>query len=285
MQNEYVNVPINAVLDEMSVWMPILAEHLKFHRGGIDPNVRQDCIFQNLDYSARQIDYLTNIIFSPVEAMSEIKKSPVKTILPQVLAVSDIKKFMYQGIKSCEILSIIPSELADHMRRETDRFIGIIGGPKSTRKELSIPGGDKKVLGIPRMLLAGLSGKEKFTDVVEEIMFFSHINEEHSHHIAMTTKPEIQEKYARKAKEFEKLFKENVKRAKAVEDRGKGLERLIADTLKLMKEFKNFGLMALKGAESCALPGEQTNAWPLMDDHILREGDYFVELLQMAMKE
>lgn len=285
MQNEYFNLPINAVLDEMNVWMPILAEHLKFHRGGINPCIKQDCIFQNLDYSARQIDYLTNMLFSPVEAMSEIKNNPVKTILPQVLAVSDIKKFMYQGIKSCEILSIIPSELADHMRRETDRFIGIIGGPKSTRKELGIPGGDKKVFGIPRMLLLGLSDKEKFTDVVEEIMFFSNINEEHSHHIAMTTKPGVQEKYARKAKEFEKLFKENVQRAKAVEDRGKGLERLIDVTLKLMKEFKDFGLMILKGAETCALPEEQTNAWPLMDDHILREGNYFVELLQMAMKK
>jgi hypothetical protein len=284
MQNECINVPINAILDEMSVWMPILAEHLKFHRGGIDPSIKQDCIFQNLDFSARQIDYLTNMIFSPSTAPSDINRNPVKTILPQVLAVSDIKKFMYQGIKSCEILSIIPSELADHMRRETDRFIGIIGGPKSTRKDLGIPGGDKKVIGVPRLMLASLTGKEKFTAVVEEIMFFSHINEEHSHHIAMTSKPEIQEKYARKAKEFEKLFKENVQRAKSVEDRGKGLGRLIEDTIKLMKEFKRFGLMLLKGAESCALPEEQTNAWPLMDDHILREGDYFVELLEIAMK-
>ena len=285
MQNEFIKVPLNAVLDEMSVWMPILAEHLKFHRGGIDPSIKQDCIFQNLDYSARQIDFLTNIIFSSDTVISEIKKNPVKTILPQVLAVSDIKKYMYQGIKSCEILSIIPSELANHMRRETDRFIGVIGGPKSTREELGIPGGDKRVLGTPRTLLACLSDKEKFTDVVEEIMFFSHINEEHSHHIAMTTKPEVQERFTRKAKEFERLFKENVQKAKAVEDRGKGLERLIEDTLKLMKDFKSFGLMVLKGAESCSLPEEQTNAWPLMDDHILREGNYFVELLQMAMKK
>jgi uncharacterized protein YoaH (UPF0181 family) len=278
-------MPLNAVLDEMSVWLPILAEHLKFHRGGIDPSIKQDCIFQNLDYSARQIEHLTSIIFSPGTALSDINKNPVKTILPQVMAVSDIKKFMYEGIKSCEILSIIPSELADHMRRETDRFIGIIGGPKPTRKELGIPGGDKKVIGVPRMMLALLSGKEKFTAVVEEIMFFSHINEEHSHHMAMTTKPEIQEKFTRKAKEFEKLFRENLQKAKAVEDRGKGLEKLIEDTIKLMKEFKSFGLMVLKGAQSCALPGEQTNAWPLMDDHILREGDYFVELLQIAMKK
>jgi uncharacterized protein YoaH (UPF0181 family) len=278
-------MPLNAVLDEINVWLPILAEHLKFHRGGIDPSIKQDCIFQNLDYSARQIEHIASIIFSPGTALSDINKNPVKTILPQVMAVSDIKKFMYEGIKSCEILSIIPSELADHMRRETDRFIGIIGGPKPTRKELGIPGGDKKVIGVPRMMLALLSGKEKFTAVVEEIMFFSHINEEHSHHMAMTTKPEIQEKYTRKAKEFEKLFRENLQKAKAVEDRGKGLERLIEDTLKLMKDFKSFGLMVLKGAQSCALPGEQTNAWPLMDDHILREGDYFVELLQIAMKK
>lgn len=285
MQNEFVSVPLNAALDEMSVWMPILAEHLKFHRGGIDPSIKQDCIFQNLDYSARQIDYLTNIIFSSDAVLSEIKRSPVKTVLPQVLAVSDIKKYMYLGIKSCEILSIIPSELADHMRRETDRFLGIIGGPKPTREALGIPGGDKMVLGIPRTMLAALPDKEKFTAVVEEIMFFSHINEEHSHHIAMTTKPEIQERFTKKAKEFEKLFKENLQKAKAVENRGKGLERLVDDTLKLMKEFKSFGLLIFKGAESCSLPEEQTNAWPLMDDHILREGNYFVELLQMAMNK
>jgi len=285
MQNEYCYVPINVVLDEMRVWMPILSEHLKFHRGGIDPSIKQDCIFQNLDYSARQIDYLTGMIFPMEAAAYDISRDPAKTILPQVLAVSDIKKFMYQGIKSCEILSIIPSELADHMRRETDRFIGIIGGPKSTRKELGMPGGDKRVLGVPRMLLAELPPQEKFTAVVEEIMFFSHINEEHAHHIAMTTKPEIQEKLTRKAKEFEKSFKENLDRAKTVEEKGKGLERLVEDTLKLMKEFKNFGLLLQKGSQSCSLPGEQTNHWPLMDDHILREGDYFVELLLMAMKK
>ncbi|MDF2839831.1 MAG: hypothetical protein K0Q99_602 [Clostridia bacterium] len=285
MQNENNCFPLNAVLDEISVWMPILSEHLKFHRGGIDPSINQDCIFKNLDFSARQIDHLYNMIFPTGAAPTEMGMDPSKTVLPQAIAVSDIKKFMYQGIKSCEILSIIPSELADHMRRETDRFIGIIGGPKPTRKDLGIPGGDKKVLSVPRMLLATLPAKEKFTAVVEEIMFFSHINEEHSHHIAMTSKPGIQEKIARKAKEFEKQFHENLEKAKAIEGRGKGLDRLVEDTLKLMKEFKDFGLTLLKGAKDCALPGEQTNAWPLMDDHILREGNYFVELLQMAMKK
>lgn len=285
MQNEYCYVPINVLLDEMRVWLPILSEHLKFHRGGIDPSIKQDCIFQNLDYSARQIDYLNNVIFPNDAAMHNMVQDPAQSVIPQALAVSDIKKFMYQGIKSCEILSIIPSELADHMRRETDRFIGIIGGPKPTRKELGIPGGDKKVLGVPRMLIGDLPAKEKFIAVVEEIMFFSHINEEHAHHIAMTAKPEIQEKFIRKAKEFEKKFKENLEKAKAVEEKGKGLDRLIEDTLKLMKEFKNFGLMLQKGSLSCSLPGEQTNHWPLMDDHILREGDYFVELLLMSMKK
>lgn len=285
MQNENPHAHLNAILDELSVWLPILSEHLKFHRGGLDPSIKQDCIFKNLDYAARQIEYLYNIIFTPGAMLPELNRNPANAILPQVLAVSDIKKFMYQGIKSCEILSIIPSELADHMRRETDRFIGTIGGPKPTRSQLGIPGGDKKVVGVPRELLPSLTGKERFTAVVEEIMFFSHINEDHSHHMAMTTKPEIQEKFTRKAKEFEKLFKENLQKAKAVEDRRKGLEKLIDDTLKLMMEFKNFGMLVIKGAQSCSLPEEQTNAWPLMDDHILREGDYFVEILQLAKKK
>lgn len=284
MLNEYLYVPLNAILDEMSVWMPILSEHLKFHRGGIDPSMKQDCIFQNLDNAARRMEYLNNLIFCTKSAANAENRDPAKEVLPHVLAVKDIKKFMYQGIKSCEILSIIPPELADHMRRETDRFIGIIGGPKPTRGELGIPGGDKKVLGVPRMLLPDLTEKQKFTAAVEEIMFFSHINEEHSHHIAMTSKPMIQESITKKALEFEKKFRENLNKAKSVEERGKGLTRLIEDTLDLMKEFRGFGLTLQGGAESCSLPGYQTNAWPLLDDHILREGDYFVELLLFAAK-
>jgi hypothetical protein len=43
------------------------------------------------------------MIFPTGAAPSELSKDPAKTVLPQALVVSDIKKFMYQGIKNCEI--------------------------------------------------------------------------------------------------------------------------------------------------------------------------------------
>jgi len=286
MPNELSCILPNAILDEMSVWMPIFSEHLKLHRGGLDINIKQDCIFRNLDNSARQIDYLTSMFLSANAINSSAQKNLANLVLPTVVVIRDIKEFMYQGIKACEILSIIPPEQAEHMRRETDRFIGIIGGPKPTRSQLGIPSpkGDKKVLSVPRLMLADLPDKARFTALVEEIMFFSHINEEHANIVAMTAKPEIQERITRKAKEFEKLFNENLHKAKAVEERGKGLERLINETIKLMKDFKSFVMTLIESAENCSLPGHQTNTWPSLYDHVLHEGDYFVELLMLGSK-
>lgn len=284
MPKELSYVLPNAIIDEMSVWMPILSEHLKVHRGGLDINPKQDCIFRNLDNSARQMDYLTSTVMSAVPVNSNSPRELTVVILPQVIAVRDIKQFMYQGIKACEILSIIMPEHADHMRRETDRFIGIIGGPKPTRAQLGIPGGDKKVLSVPRQMIAELPEKVKFTDLVEEIMFFSHINEEHALVTELSTKPEIQEKIAKKAKEFQKLFSDNLQKAAAVEEKGRGLDKLITETLKLMKDFRSFGMTLVESTEKCALPGHQTNTWPSLFDHVIREGDYFVELLMQGSK-
>ena len=284
MPNEYICDSTSPILDEMNVWLPILSEHLKFQRGGLDPSIKQDPIFRNLDFAARQMDFLVNMMFakgSPGPEMSD----PAAVVLPQAIAVRDMKVFLYEGIKCCEILSILSPDLTDHMRRETDRFIGIIGGPRPTRRDLGIPGGDKLVLCVPRMLIAELPDKEKFTVLVEEIMFFSRINEEHAHQIAMTAKPELQEKITKKAKEFEKKFKENMEKAKSVEERNKGLHRLIEETLQLMNDFKDFGMQLNKSAQSCSLPGGQTNSWPLLDDHVLREGQYFIELLKMSDKK
>lgn len=284
MPNELLYAMPNVVIDEMSVWMPLLSEHLKVHRGGLDINPKQECIFRNLDNSARQMDYLTSLVMAAASGNSSSPRELTPIMLPQVTAVRDIKQFMYQGIKACEILSIIVPEHADHMRRETDRFIGIIGGPKPTRAQLGIPGGDKRVLGVPRLLISDLPDKAKFTDLVEEIMFFSHINEEHAHVTAMSTKPEIQEKIAKKAKEFEKLFSENMQKAASVEQKGRGLDKLISETLKLMKDFRSFGMTLVEATEKCAVPGHQTNTWPSLFDHVIREGDYFVELLMLGSK-
>lgn len=284
MPNELSYVLPNAIIDEMSVWLPILSEHLKLHRGGLDIAPSQDPIFRNLDNAARQLDYITSMIMTAAPINPNAPRELTNAVLPQVTSVRDIKQFMYQGIKACEILSIIMPEHADHMRRETDRFIGVIGGPKPTRAQLGIPGGDKRVLGVPRLMISDLPERAKFTDLVEEIMFFSHINEEHNLVTALTTKPKIQEDIAKKAKEFQKLFAENMKKAAKVEEKGKGLDVLINETLKLMKDFRSFGVTLVEGTQKCALPGNQANIWPSQFDHVLREGDYFVELLMLGSK-
>jgi hypothetical protein len=282
MQNFDIKLNYEAIADEIKVWLPILSEHLKFHRGGLDPSPKQDCIFQNLDYSARQLDQLFSFVFSLEDSAAPPYNNQTQLIYPYVIATKDIKQFMYKGIKECEILSIIPSGLADHMIRETLRFLGIISNIKPTRHELGIPGDDKRVIGAPRMLINTLPAAEKFTALLEEIMFFSRINAEHAHYIAATTKPEIQSKIARKAKEFEGQFRENLEKAVSVEKRKKGMDSLIEDSLKLMDRFRSFMLQLIKDAQSCSLPGEQMNHWPLLDNHLLREIDYFIELLKMA---
>lgn len=275
-----------AVLDEMHTWVRVVAEHLKFHRGGLDPSNEQDEIFRTLDTLARRIDSLYAQIFASNMALHGNFGYVLNVTDAEVTVARNYKVFMYEGIRECRIKSIIPAGLADHVRRETDRFLGVLhrvmGQSTPTRQMLGIPDGMRRVQSVPRLLIPTQPPQVRTTDVLEEIMFFSRIHGEHAGHLTMAVRPVVQESIRVKAKDFETRLLGNVEKAKAVENSGRGFNQLVMESHHLAVEFRNFLQQLLKDVMTCQVPTGQTNAWPLLIDHMLRETVFWIGILELA---
>jgi hypothetical protein len=273
-----------ALLDEMRIWVRIVAEHLKFHRGGLDPNIEQDDIFRKLDKLARKID----IFYSEIINCQSVEDVGFDNLFDETLNLitraRNLQANLYEGINNCEILSILPEGDAGHMLRETERFLGsmgrMIGRPAPTREQLGIPGGDIRVQAIPRMLITEQPRSARITDILEEIMFFSRVHGEHAKHIAMTVRPGSLEDIRQQALSFERKFMNIMERATAVEEAGRGVKQLVNRTGKLLGEWKAFLCAFVKDAATCGVFPGLINTWPLQLDHFIRETDYVAGLLE-----
>lgn len=275
-------------LDEMKFWTRIVFEHLKFHRHGVDPG--NERAFQIINQYATSIEHFYNISIFPVPESasdSELLRLSEHT-LNVIIPARNFKAHLKHLIETCCLLSLIDPSLADHLRRETDYFIGQVrfsrGESTPTREMLGLPDGAKQALTVPRRILPLLKDNTRATATIENIMFFSRIHGEHAHHITLITRPEIQEDIRQKAADFEKLLFANIEKAAEVEKSGVGLRKLVDESLKLATEFRDFAFFINDALHRCAVPTGRVNAWPLLADHISREAQYFVDILSRISK-
>jgi hypothetical protein len=270
-------------LDEMKFWGRIVFEHLKFHRHAVDPG--NERAFRTIDQYEVAVEQFYNAYIFPVQesASSQMLFRLTQQTLDTIIPARNFKSFLNKEIAACRILSLIDPDLADHLIRETDYFIGQVryarGEPTPTRAVLGIPDGTKRALTVPRRILPVLRGNTLFTSAVENIMFFSRIHGEHARHVTLVTRPKIQEDIRLQAEEFEKLMFANIERAEKVEDTGTGYDELIRESSKLAAEFRDFSFFVNDALHECAVPTGRVNAWPLLADHIAREAQYFVDVL------
>lgn len=272
-------------LEEMKFWVRIIFEHLKFHRNGVDPgNERAFRIID--DYEVATESFYDQCIFpAPLTASREELLDLISNTLKVIVPVRDFKIYLTNEINRCNILSLIDPALADHLRRETDYHIGqlnyALGEPTPTRETIGIPGGSGsgRALTAPRRAIPDLSREEFFKYAIENIMFFSRIHGEHAHHITLITRPEIQEDIRQRARQFEALLFANIEAARRVEAARTGFEDLINNTYSVALAFGEFGAFINDALHTCSVPTGRVNAWPLLADHITREGLYFIDIL------
>lgn len=274
-------------LDEMKFWGRIVFEHLKFHRHAVDPG--NERMFRLMDQFAVAVEQFYNAnIFPVTESSSDIA---IMQLTEQALCViipsRDFKAYLKNEIEACRILSIIDPDLADHLRRETDYFIGQLrytrGELTPTREILGIPDGNTMALTVPRRVITTLQGSSYTKAVLENIMFFSRISAEHAQHLALATKPGVQEDIRQQAQKFVEPFLANIKKAERVEATGSGLNQLINESYTLAVEFRDFMVVVNDALHRCAVPTGRVNAWPLLADHITRESQYFVDILSRVL--
>lgn len=277
-----------AALDEMRFWVHIFAEHFKFHRGGLDPSDEQEPLFRTLDAFANRIEFLHRQI-EAIDPDSPAFLPLLRRTIYEVTAVRNFKIYLYEATKNCKVLTIIPPPLTDHMRRETDRLLGILrhllGYPAPTRNELGIPDGNRRVQALPRLLIPQAPANVKFTDVLEEIMFFSRISAEHSWYLANAVKPVGQEAIREQALNFQGRFEANIVKAKQVEQTGQGFEAFVRSTRALAQELSNVLGGLHHALETCSVPGGgQLNTWPHLIEHVHHETEFFLGILDLALQ-
>lgn len=114
----------SVVLDEV-FWTLIMAEHAKFISHLLDPSM-DDLIatandfaahFDKLSLEARKLDKR----IGKVGPKGVIRFS--KSLIRPTVDIRNFKAAAKRLIDNCEILSLISSELADHVRREADKFL------------------------------------------------------------------------------------------------------------------------------------------------------------------
>ena len=105
-------------------WNRIMAEHAKFIRGLLDPTEVQ--LFNTADNFGKQFDVLT----AEAEALvSQIAALPAVTEESRRATVSirDFKSQGTEGLITCKIRSIIIPLLGDHVLREANHYLHLLG--------------------------------------------------------------------------------------------------------------------------------------------------------------
>ncbi len=104
-------------------WNEIMYEHATFIRGYLDPSEEE--LIQKADTFAKELDAL-------LEKTKKLQQSPgmlpdvTKESLVEVSCLKEFKEEGTAGILECEISSIIPPLLSDHVLREANHYLRML---------------------------------------------------------------------------------------------------------------------------------------------------------------
>lgn len=105
-------------------WDRIMMEHALFIRGLLDPT--EEALIGTADQFASDFKCLLE---SSASAVDQTMQSCCVTTLPLVQKFRDFKQAGVEGIEACKIRSLILPLLADHVLREANHYIRILGEP------------------------------------------------------------------------------------------------------------------------------------------------------------
>jgi hypothetical protein len=148
--------PVDAIVSENVFWIRIMADHLKFIRGLLDPSERE--AFDQVQALSDKWDSL-NLHARDFESMLWHMRPNndflrfERTVTDAAEELRDFKALAQELITKCSLLSLIPPLLADHVRREAEHFLAIleaIGGELAGCKGSPIIRCDDGCMDLPR---------------------------------------------------------------------------------------------------------------------------------------
>ncbi|NLW17164.1 MAG: DUF2935 domain-containing protein [Firmicutes bacterium] len=119
---------LHALLQEHVFWLRVMKEHVEFVRHLLDPSERM--LIRQAEEFIRTFSRLLETA-NELESMDSANPRSFNTVrrftdevIVHTRALRDFKAAAYELLLACQALSIIPSPLlADHIRREADKFL------------------------------------------------------------------------------------------------------------------------------------------------------------------
>ena len=280
-----------AAVEEMRFWLWIMSDHAKLIRNGFDLAEEDlfrysDALAQNLDGMLARIQSV-NPPFLPEQVSSLIAESNAVTV-----PLREFKADLVVAIRECRVRTNLPAELIDHIRRESEFFLGaingLVGGPYPTRCNLKIPappGKETEPAALAPRSLIPCMGQLAGAILQDGIVFFTRINGEHATVVSLYFRPEVQEDLREETEEYGQkllgLLEEltaKVVQGSSFRDLKDIMDKIRESTISWLEHLRT--LKAAVG--SCSVPTGQVNFPFSLLDHMEREGMYSIELLDMA---
>lgn len=111
-------LPTQTLCEELDFWNEIMEEHAEFINGLLDPTERK--LKATAEDFARIFERLIK------DCMRCHKRDIVRRSLRATEEISEFKEAATEGILECEIQSIIPPLLADHVYREANHYLRLL---------------------------------------------------------------------------------------------------------------------------------------------------------------
>ncbi len=285
-----------AAIQEMRTWLELMQLHARLIRNTL--NTEEERLFRYADSLAQAITALRRRFEGQDDmAIAGCARELIAETNAVVVPLRQLKAEMAEAVPRCCVICSLPADLLDHIRREADVFLGIInglvGGPVPSRTDIGVPASptapDARASLAPRSLIPGLiaSSPACANEVLwDEIIFFTRINAEHGPVLALYFRPQVQEDLVRATTQFSEAIRPILDQLEAARQQGLSIpqarsliEADIAATVPWVTYLRQLHAAIL----TCQVPTGQVNFPAQLAEHMAEEGDYSLQLMQMAV--
>jgi len=220
----------------------------------LDAEIKLESLFGaciNKDITKEQLN-LTNVNeahYNPIEKQVYDLNNRIINLLMDAIKYNEE---LLDGMLNCKLATFIYPEMLDHLLREAKFYMEIL-------LDLQEKTASKK-------------------DIIEKQIFWNHIMEEHAQFIRGYLDPS-EEKLMKEANSFAETFKKLLEETKKADK--KDLEKITEKNLKATMDFKEFKKNGVEGLLKCEIKGLLN---PLLADHVLREANRYIRLLEDYLK-
>ncbi|MFW6287739.1 MAG: DUF2935 domain-containing protein [bacterium] len=262
---------------EIETWIGLLIDHARFMRNGFDTT--EELYFQSANNFSRNFDELNQKGICDLDENSEFLNQLNKEVNNFIV----FKNQVAREIENCQVLSILPAALIDHIMKEAIFFSGILARiqnrPRPGWGDLGLP--DTRLAQTLPQALIPLFERDLGIITWEELLFWLEINYEHANVLSFYFRPEqeaLRQQTLRWGIRMERLYNQVLRTY-----RGKmsNPERFIEPSKDIICEWTEFLKNLYRQIANCTIPGGQMNIWPRVIDHMIREAIYFIQVLSI----